>query len=85
MKQEQTKLLSFLESLFNVFLGFIFAFLTQIIIFPLFDIQVSFVENFYITIIFTLVSFVRLYLIRRFFETKINVFLKKIAEFLKKL
>jgi len=52
----QTKLESLIESFVNIGSGFIVALLLWIfVVRPLFDIQVSMIENFAITIMFTII------------------------------
>ena len=65
---QQTKKWSMIETVFGVVIGFIIALLTQLIVFPLFNITTSFNENFIIAGIFTIVSIVRGYFIRRLFN-----------------
>ena len=57
-----------LETISSVAIGFIVALLTQLIVFPFFDIQTTFGDNFMIAAIFTVVSVVRGYFIRRLFN-----------------
>lgn len=64
----QSKLNSFIESTINVLIGFIIALLAQMIVFPLYGIETSFESNFQIASIFTIVSIVRGYFFRRFFN-----------------
>ena len=64
----QSKKHSLFESLTNTFIGLITAFITQLIIFPWFGIHIKLVDNFLILIIFTSVSIVRSYAVRRFFN-----------------
>lgn len=64
----QTKIQSLLESVVNIFIGFIIAVLSQIMIFPLFDIHTTTAENIEIAIYFTFVGLVRSYLLRRMFN-----------------
>lgn len=64
----QTKIESAIESGFNITLGFIVAVLAQMVIFPWFDINVTMSDNIYIATAFTVVSFIRSYLIRRAFN-----------------
>lgn len=64
----QTKLESFLESSLNILSGMITALVTQILVFPLFDIQVSMHTNVQIMLIFTGVSLLRSYIWRRLFN-----------------
>ncbi|MDY0136363.1 MAG: hypothetical protein RBS36_04250 [Thiomicrospira sp.] len=66
----QTKMQSAVESGANIFIGYLVAVFSQIIIFPLFDIFVSTGENLLIAFYFTLISFARVYLLRRFFNAK---------------
>lgn len=66
---QQTKLVSFIESIVNIGSGFFVALLLWILLVtPLWDIQVKFIDNFLITIIFTIVSVIRSYFWRRFFN-----------------
>lgn len=64
----QTKLMSFLESLINIFIGYFVCIILQIIIFPYFGIKISVEKNFIISGIFTIFSIIRSYFIRRIFN-----------------
>ena len=64
----QSRLGSFLESLANVVLGYGIAVGAQILVFPLFGVVIPLSSNLAIGIIFTLVSLVRSYLLRRLFN-----------------
>jgi hypothetical protein len=64
----QTRGKSFIESLVNVAIGYITALLSQLIIFPLVGIDVSFRINIEIGLYFTAISIVRSYLVRRLFN-----------------
>jgi len=64
----QTRLQSFLESLANILLGYGVALGAQILVFPLFNIVIPMSSNVAIGIIFTLVSLVRSYFLRRLFN-----------------
>lgn len=64
----QTRLQSLIEAWMNVLVGIGVALLTQIIVFPLFGIHASFGQNLGLTIVFTAVSLVRSYLLRRWFN-----------------
>lgn len=68
MKRGQSRLASFVESIANVAIGYGVALVTQIIVFPLFGLQVSIAQNVGIGLIFTVVSIVRSYALRRFFN-----------------
>jgi hypothetical protein len=65
---KQTKLMSFLETTLSTAIGFAVALATQILIFPLFGFNPSISENLVITLIFTVVSIARGFLLRRLFE-----------------
>lgn len=65
----QSKLESLIESIINTSLGFLVALITQILIYPLFDIEVSFGDQTLLALIFTSVSLVRGYIVRRYFNT----------------
>jgi len=64
----QTKLGSLTEAVLNVGGGYLLALLTQLVVFPLFDIRVDFGEQLGIAGIFTVISIARTYLWRRIFE-----------------
>lgn len=66
----QTKIQSFFESLINIIIWYIIAILSQLLIFPLFDINISFNDNLLIGLYFTLISLIRSYIIRRYFNNK---------------
>ncbi len=65
---KQSRLMSLVESLANVLVGYGVAVATQMLVFPLFGIAVSITENLLIGSIFTAVSVVRSYALRRTFE-----------------
>ena len=65
---KQSRLMSLAESLANVLVGYGVAVATQILVFPLFGLAVSISENLMIGLIFTAVSIVRSYALRRGFE-----------------
>lgn len=63
----QSKLMSMVETCTSTMVGFAVALLTQVLVFPLFDLHPSLGENIAITWIFTGVSLLRGYAIRRLF------------------
>jgi len=65
----QSHLLSFIEALTNVVVGFWLAVIVQIFVFSLFGLSVSFGQNLAIATLFTGVSLMRGYVLRRLFET----------------
>ncbi len=65
---KQSRLMSLVESLANVLVGYGVAVATQILVFPLFGLAVTITENMLIGLIFTAVSIVRSYALRRGFE-----------------
>ena len=65
---KQSRLLSLVESLANVLVGYGVAVVTQMLVFPLFGLAVTVTENLLIGLIFTVVSIVRSYILRRGFE-----------------
>jgi hypothetical protein len=70
---KQTKLESFLESSASVASGFLLSFVVwQAIAEPLFGYNVTLVDNFWLTTIFTVVSLARQYVWRRFFNAGIH-------------
>ena len=64
----QSRTMSFAESVTNVLVGFAFAFVIQVAIFPMFGISISAADNLWIAVIFTVISVVRSFTLRRLFE-----------------
>jgi len=64
----QSRLMSLLEAGTNVIVGYGLAVGTQLLVFPLFGLQATLGQSLGIGAIFTLVSLVRGYLLRRAFE-----------------
>lgn len=64
----QTKFHSAVESVVNILIGYLVALGSQIVIFPLFGIQVGLRDNLLIGAFFTVVSLVRSYVLRRVFN-----------------
>lgn len=67
-KSSQSKWNSFLESIANNFIGIIISLLGQFLIFPLEGLRVSLGANIRILLFFTILSIVRSYFVRRFFN-----------------
>lgn len=68
----QTKYESLKESVINILIGYIVAILSQLIVFPIFDIQVPIGDNLMIGLWFTAISLIRSYLVRRYFNKKVT-------------
>jgi hypothetical protein len=66
---KQTRTMSLVESIANVLVGYGVAVTTQMLVFPLFGWQASVQDNLTIGLIFTGVSLVRSFLLRRVFES----------------
>ena len=64
----QSRWMSFVESVTNIVVGYGLAVLTQIIVFPLFGLHVSLGENFLLAALFTCISLIRSFAIRRLFN-----------------
>lgn len=67
---QQTKLGSAMESITNVLVGFTLAIVTQVLVFPMFGINVPLNDNFKICVVFTVISLVRSYAVRRWFNLR---------------
>ena len=73
----QTRIISAIEALTNIAIGMGVALASQYAVFPFFDIHVSHTAHLQITFWFTLISFARSFLIRRWFSRKLNEVLKR--------
>jgi hypothetical protein len=69
---QQSKIESLIEVCINVAVGWVIALMTQLIVFPMFGIQVTLGEQLSISVIFTVVSIIRGYVIRRWFNARIH-------------
>ena len=65
---KQSRLMSLVESVANVAVGYGIAVLTQILIFPIFGLHTTLAQNLQMGGIFTGVSILRSFLLRRVFE-----------------
>ena len=66
----QSKRESMIETLTSVFAGWLIGVILNMLVLPLFDYNVSLTDGVLISIIFTAVSVVRGYLIRRYFNRR---------------
>ena len=66
----QTRLQSFIESIANIAVGYLVALASQLVVFPLFGIHIPLSTNLGIGAIFTVISLVRSYVIRRWFNRR---------------
>lgn len=64
----QTALMSFVESVANIVVGYGLAIVTQLAVFPLFGLHASLSDNLVIGLVFTGVSLCRAFLLRRVFN-----------------
>ena len=65
---KQSSLMSLVESVANVIVGYGVAVVTQILIFPIFGLHTTLAQNLKMGAIFTIVSIARSFALRRVFE-----------------
>ena len=65
---KQSRAMSLVEALANVAVGYGLAVITQLLVFPLFELHTTLAENLTIGAIFTVVSIARSFALRRLFE-----------------
>lgn len=75
----QSRLSSFIESMANVFIGYVVSLLVQLVVYPLFGASFSFIQNIQIGLIFMAVAIVRSYIIRRWFNARIHAAAVRLA------
>lgn len=68
----QSRRMSLIEAASNVMVGYALAVATQILVFPWFGLQPSVKENLAIGAVFTILSLVRGYALRRFFAARMR-------------
>tara|TARA_Y100000310_G_scaffold325691_1_gene389520 strand:+ start:402 stop:617 length:216 start_codon:yes stop_codon:yes gene_type:complete len=66
----QSKTQSMVEAVTNVIVGYLVALVSQLIIFPVFNIDIPLTSNIMIGLWFTVVSLFRSYIVRRYFNKK---------------
>ena len=66
----QTKRQSLIETLASVFVGWLIGVILNLTILPLFDYDITVVDSLWVSLIFTTVSVIRGYVIRRWFNSK---------------
>ena len=69
---QQTKLGSLIEAFINVAIGFAINFVANMLIFPMFGFHISPAANFAMGLIYTVISVIRSYTIRRWFNARIH-------------
>ena len=65
---KQSRLMSLVEAIANVAIGYGVAVITQILIFPIFGLHTTLAQNLKMGAIFTVVSIARSFALRRIFE-----------------
>ena len=66
----QTRMMSLVESVANIIVGYAVAVITQLLVFPFFGLAASLSDNLIIGLIFTAVSLCRSYALRRIFNSQ---------------
>ena len=75
----QSRLGSFIESMMNIVVGFSINYMANLCIFPMFGMHISLANNFYMGLIYTAISVVRSYAIRRWFNNRMHLFAIRLA------
>ena len=66
----QSKKQSLIETLTSVFVGWFISFITNMLVLPLFGYNINLTDGVLISIIFTAISVIRGYVVRRWFNSK---------------
>lgn len=76
----QTRLQSFIEAWVNVIIGFVINFIANLVILPLFGFtSLTLGTNFVIGLLYTVISVVRSYAIRRWFNARLHAWAERVA------
>lgn len=65
---KQSRAMSLVEAIANVIVGYGAAVVTQMLVFPVFSLHMTWVENLKLAAAFTLISIIRSFALRRLFE-----------------
>jgi hypothetical protein len=76
----QSKLGSLYEALFNIIIGFTINFIANLVFIPMFlHVEVPLLANWWMGCAYTVVSLIRSYVIRRWFNAKLHAAATKLA------
>lgn len=75
----QTKLGSFYEACFNTAIGFAINYTANLLIFPLFGFHIGLGANFVMGLLYTVISVVRSYCVRRWFNARLHAAAERLA------
>lgn len=64
----QTRKQSAIEAMMNILIGYTINFIANLTLFPLFGWDISIQQNLLLGVLYTLISFVRSYMLRRFYN-----------------
>ena len=65
---KQSRVMSLVEAIANVVVGYGVAVITQMLVFPVFGLQTTLAQNLKLGAVFSIVSIIRSFLLRRVFE-----------------
>lgn len=68
----QSKIGSFIEACINTAIGFVISMVLGMIVYPIFGHTFTFAQNFGITVVFTVASVARGYVVRRWFNDRLH-------------
>ena len=77
---DQTRLSSFIEATVNTAIGFVVALASQFVLFPLVGIHVSTGTQLELVTYFTIISVIRSYVLRRWFNARLKAAAQRLAE-----
>ena len=75
----QSKLGSFIEAWFNVLIGFGINFCANLVILPMFGFNITVADNLLIGVLYTFISVIRSYAIRRWFNARLHAAAMRLA------
>lgn len=76
----QSRLESLMESITNICIGYCIALASQLVLFPLYGIRISLSTNLWIGFWFTLISLIRSYALRRWFNQRLKKAINNLAK-----
>lgn len=76
----QSRLESLMESVANICIGYGIALASQLVLFPLYGIHISLSTNLWIGFWFTLISLIRSYALRRWFNQRLKKAINNLAK-----
>lgn len=77
---QQTRLASLIEAVVNTAIGFVISLFVSVLVLPHYGVAPRLATNVEITLIFTVTSVIRSYVLRRYFNARLHTFAERVSK-----